>query len=156
MTTDLTRPIIGIENRTALEVFDMMCDRFRRTPDISGVWQQARDNHERYSATGDAESDIRFLTLGLTGEAGEVVTAVLEAASIAAAAGRVANLVKKRWRDGDGHDDEIRKEIADTCAYAFMLAQAFGLQPTDLIETIAEKQQVFIAKMETLRAGAAG
>ena len=26
---DLTRPIIGIENRTAQEVFDIMCDRFR-------------------------------------------------------------------------------------------------------------------------------
>ena len=27
---ELTRPIIGIENRTAQEVFDIMCDRFRR------------------------------------------------------------------------------------------------------------------------------
>ena len=27
--TDLTRPIIGIENRTAREVFDIMCDRIR-------------------------------------------------------------------------------------------------------------------------------
>ncbi|MCO5157521.1 MAG: hypothetical protein M9945_12375 [Aquamicrobium sp.] len=29
MASDLTRPIIGIENRTAQEVFDIMCDRFR-------------------------------------------------------------------------------------------------------------------------------
>lgn len=32
MTIDqkaLTRPIVGIENRTAQEVFDIMCDRFR-------------------------------------------------------------------------------------------------------------------------------
>jgi hypothetical protein len=28
--SDLLRPIIGIENRTAQEVFDIMCDRFRR------------------------------------------------------------------------------------------------------------------------------
>lgn len=28
MTNDLTRPIIGIENRTAQEVFDIMCSRF--------------------------------------------------------------------------------------------------------------------------------
>lgn len=27
---DLTRPIIGINNRTPLEVFDIMCDRFTR------------------------------------------------------------------------------------------------------------------------------
>ena len=29
MSDDLTRPIIGIENRSALEVFDIMCDRIR-------------------------------------------------------------------------------------------------------------------------------
>ena len=28
-TLALTRPIVGIENRTAQEVFDIMCDRFR-------------------------------------------------------------------------------------------------------------------------------
>lgn len=33
--SDLTRPIIGIENRTAQEVFDIMCDRFRRVPSPS-------------------------------------------------------------------------------------------------------------------------
>jgi len=27
---EVTRPIVGIENRTAIEVFDMMCDRVRR------------------------------------------------------------------------------------------------------------------------------
>lgn len=98
--------------------------------DISGVWKQAQDNHRRYSDTGDLENDIRFLTLGLTGEAGEV-----------------ANFVKKRWRDGDGHDQDIRYEIADVCAYAFMLASTMGMEPADLIATIAEKQQVFVNKM---------
>jgi hypothetical protein len=29
MSEDITRPIIGIENRTAQEVFDIMCDRIR-------------------------------------------------------------------------------------------------------------------------------
>jgi NTP pyrophosphatase (non-canonical NTP hydrolase) len=98
---------------------------------IADVWRQADENHRRYSDTGDRENDIRFLTLGLTGEAGEV-----------------ANFVKKRWRDGDGHDEEIQKEIADVCAYAFMLANTMGMTPADLIRTIAEKQQVFIAKMQ--------
>lgn len=99
--------------------------------DISGVWQQAENNHRIYSDTGDKERDIQFLTLGLTGEAGEV-----------------ANFVKKRWRDGDGHDADIRKEIADVCAYAFMLANTMGMAPRDLIDTIAEKQAVFVAKMD--------
>jgi len=99
--------------------------------DIAAVWTQAEDNHRRYSDTGDRESDIRFLTLGLAGEAGEV-----------------ANFVKKRWRDGDGHDQAIRYEIADVCAYAFMLASTMGMSPQDLIDTIAEKQRVFVAKMQ--------
>lgn len=98
---------------------------------LLSVWAQARENHERFSATGDAESDIRFLALGLTGEAGEL-----------------ANFIKKRWRDGDGHDDDIRKEIADVLAYAFMLADRLAIAPAKLIETIAEKQRVFIHKME--------
>lgn len=99
--------------------------------DISGVWAQARRNHRAYSDTGNREDDIRFLALGLTGEAGEL-----------------ANFVKKRWRDGDGHDDAIRKEIADVCAYAFMLADTMGMGPQDLVSTIAEKQAVFVAKMK--------
>jgi NTP pyrophosphatase (non-canonical NTP hydrolase) len=99
---------------------------------IADVWQQAEENHRLYSATGGREEDIRFLTLGLTGEAGEV-----------------ANFVKKRWRDGDGHDEAIRLEIADVCAYAFMLANTMGMTPADLMATIAHKQQVFIAKMKS-------
>lgn len=104
-------------------------------PDMLGalllsVWKCAIDNHERYSNTGDSERDIQFLALGLTGEAGEL-----------------ANFVKKRWRDGDAHHDAIRFEIADVCAYAFMLAQRMGLSASDLLRTIAVKQDVFQRKM---------
>lgn len=98
---------------------------------LEDVWNQARKNHEDYSATGDIENDIRFFALGLAGEAGEL-----------------ANFVKKRWRDGDGHDQAIRYEVADVCAYAFMLADRMGMSPGGLIATIAEKQQAFIAKMK--------
>ncbi len=98
---------------------------------LASVWEQARDNHRQHSDTGDRESDIRFLTLGLTGEAGEV-----------------ANFVKKRWRDGDDYDEAIQFEIADVCAYAFMLADTMGMTPNSLIGTIAHKQQVFITKMK--------
>lgn len=103
----------------------------RAEASINGVWEQARQNHEHYSATGSKEEDIRFFALGLTGEAGEV-----------------ANFVKKRWRDGDGHDEDLRKECADVLAYTMMLAQSLGMTPADLIEMVAHKQQVFIAKME--------
>ncbi len=98
---------------------------------LESVWAQAIENHERYSYTGGQEGDIRFLAMGLCGEAGEL-----------------ANFVKKRWRDGDGHNEAICYEIADVCAYAFMLAHTMGMTPEDLVETIAEKQRVFIAKMQ--------
>ncbi|QDZ10563.1 hypothetical protein [Devosia ginsengisoli] len=49
MTIDqkaLTRPIIGIENRTAQEVFDIMCDRFllaaHPAPDHAGLVERLR------------------------------------------------------------------------------------------------------------------
>jgi NTP pyrophosphatase (non-canonical NTP hydrolase) len=103
--------------------------------EFSDVWQQAKDNHETYSHMGDEESDIRFLALGLAGEAGEL-----------------ANFVKKRWRDGDSHESDITAEIADVCAYAFMLAQKFGLTPRGLVREIARKQQVFIDKMKAKEA----
>lgn len=98
---------------------------------LASVWQQARENHAAYSATGDVEQDIRFFGLGLAGEAGEV-----------------ANFIKKRWRDGDGHDDDLRKECADVFAYNIMLADALGMTPASLTEMVAHKQQVFIAKMK--------
>lgn len=115
--------------------------------DISGVWEQAEFNHRRYSDTGGQEGDIHFLTLGLVGEAGEILDAILIAAGLSAAGGRLSNLVKKRWRDGDGHDQAIRYEIADVCAYAFMLANTMGMSAAELVETIAEKQRVFVDKM---------
>lgn len=101
---------------------------------LLAVWEQARDNHELYSDTGSDEGDIRFLTLGLCGEAGEV-----------------GNFVKKRWRDNEPHTEAIQKEIADVLAYAFMLAQKMGLTPSALINIVADKQLVFVAKMRTLK-----
>lgn len=101
------------------------------TADISAIWAQARDNHARYSATGSTEEDIRFFGLGLTGEAGEV-----------------ANFIKKRWRDGVGHDEDLRRECADVFAYTIMLAQALDMSASDLVAMVAYKQEIFVAKME--------
>ena len=108
-----------------------MASRLDFANDFMDVWQQAHDNHQRYSQTGDDESDIRFLALGLVGESGEL-----------------ANFIKKRWRDGDRHEAEIIAEIADVCAYAFMLAQKMGVTPLGLVRELARKQQVFIEKMQ--------
>lgn len=99
--------------------------------DITQIWAQAKQNHAKYSATGSVEDDIRFFALGLVGEAGEV-----------------ANFVKKRWRDGDKHTDDLRKECADVIAYTIMLADALEMSPDDLIAMVAYKQAVFVDKME--------
>lgn len=99
---------------------------------LSGVWDQAQRNHAAYSATGDKEHDLRFFTLGLVGEAGEL-----------------ANFVKKRWRDGVGHDVDMQLECADVLAYLMMLANALGMTPAALIDAVSYKQQVFIRKMES-------
>ncbi|MGB3833752.1 MAG: hypothetical protein WA975_18025 [Mesorhizobium sp.] len=56
MTNDLTRPIIGIENRTAQEVFDIMCDRFRRAPLPSpapGVVEALRGAHDAFDTIAE-------------------------------------------------------------------------------------------------------
>lgn len=98
---------------------------------FGSVWVQARSNHNRYSHTGDDESDIRFLTLGVVGEAGEL-----------------ANFVKKRWRDHKDHHNDICMEIADIFAYTIMLADRMGMGPDSLIDLVAYKQKVFVEKME--------
>lgn len=98
---------------------------------LLSVWEQARDNHARYSATDSRETDIRFMALGLAGEAGEV-----------------ANFVKKRWRDGVGHDDALRFEVADVFAYTIMLADLLGMDADELVDRTAAKQIAFLAKMK--------
>ena len=101
---------------------------------LDAVFEQAKFNHETYSATGSNEEDIRFFALGLAGEAGEV-----------------ANFVKKRWRDGDEYIAELRAECADVFAYNIMLAWALGMQPARLLAEVARKQLVFVEKMQAIK-----
>lgn len=117
------------------------------THTFESVWAQALQNHDRHSYTGSDEDDIRFLTLGVDGEAGEIIEAIIIAARVAKATGKIANSVKKRWRDSSDESDAIRKEIADTVAYAMMLAHKMGMGPQDLLDMIAAKQEHFLAKM---------
>jgi NTP pyrophosphatase (non-canonical NTP hydrolase) len=97
---------------------------------LDSVFEQAAFNHETYSAQPTPEDDLRFFALGLCGEAGEL-----------------ANFVKKRIRDGDGHDEDLRLECADVFAYTIMMARSLGMTAQDLLDTVAHKQAVFVAKM---------
>lgn len=69
-----------------------------------------------------SNQDERFLSLALCGEAGEL-----------------ANLVKKRWRDGVDLTEEVRDEIADIRVYLELLAKCFGIEGEKLDQRVKEK-----------------
>lgn len=68
--------------------------------------------------------DIRFKTLALTGEVGEL-----------------ANLAKKEWRGDDIPDvwKQFESELADVCIYLEMLKQSFGFVGDAFDSVIAKK-----------------
>mgnify|MGYP001583608687 CR=1 FL=1 len=73
--------------------------------------------------------DERFLALALCGEAGEL-----------------ANMIKKRWRDGVDLSEEIRDEIADIRVYLELLAKCFGIEGEKLDEQVKSKLVKVAAK----------
>lgn len=66
--------------------------------------------------------DERFLALALCGEVGEL-----------------ANMVKKRWRDGADLSEEIKEEIADIRIYLELLAKRFGIEGEKLDKQVEAK-----------------
>lgn len=101
---------------------------------LESIWSEGEANHAEYSTMDNNDADIRFLALALCGEAGEL-----------------ANFVKKEWRDGVEHGEEIDAEIADVVLYAVMLAAKRGMKPQDLLDLMAHKQRVFRDKMAKLK-----
>jgi NTP pyrophosphatase (non-canonical NTP hydrolase) len=69
-----------------------------------------------------SSTDERFLALAICGEAGEL-----------------ANMIKKRWRDGVDLSEEIRDEIADIRVYLELLAKCFGIEGEKLDERVKAK-----------------
>jgi NTP pyrophosphatase (non-canonical NTP hydrolase) len=76
-----------------------------------------------------SSQDERFLTLALCGEVGEL-----------------ANMVKKRWRDGVDLTEEIRDELADIRVYLELLAHQFDISGELLDQRVAEKLRKVVAK----------
>jgi len=76
-----------------------------------------------------SSEDEHFLALALCGEAGEL-----------------ANMVKKRWRDGADLVEEIRDELADIRVYTELLAKAFGIEGQLLDERVEFKLRKVMEK----------
>jgi NTP pyrophosphatase (non-canonical NTP hydrolase) len=76
-----------------------------------------------------SNEDERFLALALCGEAGEL-----------------ANMIKKRWRDGADLSEEIKDEIADIRVYLELLAKCFGIEGEKLDARVVSKLEKVVAK----------
>ncbi len=83
------------------------------------------DLHERMTGhlfPAYSSTDERFLALALCGEAGEL-----------------ANMIKKRWRDGVDLSEEIRDEISDIRVYLELIAKCFGIEGDKLDARVEQK-----------------
>lgn len=76
-----------------------------------------------------SNTDERFLALALCGEAGEL-----------------ANIIKKRWRDGADLREEACDEIADIRVYLELLAKCFGIEGSKLDERVKQKLEKVVEK----------
>lgn len=76
-----------------------------------------------------SNEDERFLALALCGEVGEL-----------------ANMIKKRWRDGVSLEEEIKDEIADCRVYLELIAKRFGIEGEKLDERVKDKLERVIIK----------
>ncbi|HEU4379881.1 MAG TPA: MazG-like family protein [Hyphomicrobiaceae bacterium] len=88
--------------------------------------------HERMTAhlfPAYSSTDERFLALALCGEVGEL-----------------ANMVKKRWRDGADLTEECRDEIADIRVYLELLAKCLGIEGEKLDARVEAKLKLVAEK----------
>src|SRR5262245_4098827 len=76
-----------------------------------------------------SNSDERFLALALCGEAGEL-----------------ANMIKKRWRDGADLTEDIRDEIADIRVYLELLAKCIDIEADKLHDRVRAKLEKVVKK----------
>ena len=91
---------------------------------MSGITASEYQSKACTTAIFPKETALAYLTLGLSGEAGEI-----------------ANKAKKLIRDGDNPDkrEEIGKELGDVCWYLAVLAEELGMNLGKIMEDNIEK-----------------
>lgn len=91
-------------------------------------WKAHEDKIAHSEILPGSITDMRFLTLALCGEAGEL-----------------ANVFKKQWRDNTEFRENLeaaKAELADVLMYANGLAHALGLDPFEIqLEIFAKVQE---------------
>ena len=102
------------------------------------LWRRIFTLHQRSTGSNNIMDyqNVRFLSLALCGEAGEL-----------------ANLVKKHWREGDTKyiGSAAMDEVADVIVYALILYSALGGDPQHsdgLRSNIMRKLDGFERKLE--------
>src|SRR5210317_2502779 len=98
--------------------------QWMREKQMSGITAALYQQKACSTAIFPKETALAYLTLGLSGEAGEI-----------------ANKAKKLIRDGDNPDkrEEIGKELGDVCWYLAVLAEELGMNLGKVMEDNIEK-----------------
>jgi NTP pyrophosphatase (non-canonical NTP hydrolase) len=98
------------------------------------LWELHPRFIERAKFDPGSEEDVRFLTLALAGEVGEV-----------------ANLIKKDWRGDEVDRGHLLEELGDVIAYWLLLLSALQLIPAILLDEAVDKASRAIERLEAQR-----
>lgn len=93
-------------------------------------WVACRWNSRGHDTTPGTRHWL-IATMGLAGETGETVEAVL---NLAVASGKAGELLKKHYRDDKHPREALKLELGDVLHYLTVIAQAYGWTLADVME----------------------
>ena len=91
----------------------------------------------------DDDRGLAIMSLGLGGEAGELMAAIAEAQEnnfrLSGSIGRTLEIVKKHFRDGKLDLEALKKELGDVAYYWARICRYFGFQPSEVLQANIDK-----------------